>query len=172
MRGLLYCILISMAWVPLSSSRTSWADPVPIVRNSNGDWIRDPSLSFPVSSVVLDIRRFAQLPDYSFCRGSCVARPTSMRYSGVPSDDRIFITLQRVSGTVQEVSADGPRVREFFSPRVVDERSLIDFSFIPSVTRSALQAMAKSTREATPWSLQRRSTRPGVRVFRPHRRDQ
>jgi len=126
----------------------SFADPVPIVRNSAGDWVLAPGMTFPVSNLILDLRRIGQLPDHV---NSDEANATTTTYSGMPGDDRLFVILQGFrpfspnaipDGTVQTLSPDGT-VSEFFSPNVPDERSLVDFEFHPQFSQPGMPGYRK-----------------------------
>ncbi len=85
-------------------------EPVPIIQNESGQWLRSPSTSFPVSDIKLELRRFAKLPNQLNLRAQ------TQKIVFAPGDDRLFAVNALNSGSVDVISPDGSSAVRFWNP--------------------------------------------------------
>jgi hypothetical protein len=103
--------------------------PVPIVRNESGQWIADPTASFAVADVTLDLRRYAKLPNEG-------TRPSAvMGLLSIGGDDRRFVVTTGPGSALYAIAADGSSVSKIFTPRPPGHRALLDVEFHPDFYR-------------------------------------
>lgn len=100
------------------------ANPIPIVRNAQGEWIEDPTVSFAPSNLTLNLRRFAKLPDENG------VRPGMLTMNYIPGDDRLFVVTGDTGSNVYAISANGANVSTIpmFAPNL---RYSADIAFHP-----------------------------------------
>jgi hypothetical protein len=90
--------------------RPAAGEPVPIIQDASGQWIRSPGTPFPVSNIKLDLRRFAQLPNQVTLR----AQATKIVHA--PGDDRLIAVNALNSGALFTIDPDGSNVTLLWWP--------------------------------------------------------